>query len=211
MTAATHPVKPTWKLGAIIDFVASGPGGQTRVVEQIHRMYTDEAARPWFYYDAMLHGIKRAMVSPDPYVVLQEVVDDVADETKAAHYRELQVGATRWIRKNRPALVPVGSADWTDDVNVVNVKPQLGLRVGRSDWAVALYLKKAPLTQAAANSPLWMIERECPAILPGGHAAILDVRRGRMFKLRSNSAPKRLDASVAGTVASFAAIWNAIA
>ncbi|MBP2474033.1 hypothetical protein JOF53_002905 [Crossiella equi] len=204
---------PQVKLGAIIDFVVSGPGLQTRAVENIRRMYLDEAARPWFYYEPMVNGLKRALSGTAPGEVLADVVDRIEDPAKAAHFRELQGGFLQWHAKARPELVPVGGTVWRGPEGAVGISPHFGLTLAgeRTPHAVVLYLKKPELTQAAANIPLWMIERELGQILPGGRAAVLDVRRGKLFRLRANSSPKRLEASVAGVLANFSTIWQAIA
>lgn len=204
---------PNLKLGAIVDFVVSGPGEQTRMVEKIRKMYLDEASRPWFYYDPMIAGIRRAIMSADPEAVIESVIGDVDDPAKAAHYRELGNGFLSWLAKNRVSLVSVGSANWTDGTNTITVNPQIALRLngGSARQAVFLYMKKPPLTQAAANIPLRMLHLAMPEVLPDGEATILDVRRGKLFRLRANGSEKRLDASVAGTVANLVAIWQAIA
>ncbi|MCK2240885.1 MULTISPECIES: hypothetical protein [unclassified Crossiella] len=212
MTAAETEV-PQVKLGAIIDFVVSGPGLQTRTVENLRRMYLDEAARPWFYYEPMVNGIKRALASEEPGEVLDSVVHRIDDPAKSAHFQELRGGFLTWLAKARPALVPVGGSVWRGSDGEVGISPHLGLTLGADPrpHAVMLYLKKPELTQAAANIPLWMVERQLAEILPGGRAAILDVRRGKLFRLRANASPKRLDASVAGALANFSTIWQAIA
>lgn len=140
MTAAETEV-PQVKLGAIIDFVVSGPGLQTRTVENLRRMYLDEAARPWFYYEPMVNGIKRALASEEPGEVLDSVVRRIDDPAKAAHFQELRGGFLTWFAKARPALVPVGGSVWRGSDGEVGISPHLGLTLGTDPrpHAVMLY------------------------------------------------------------------------
>lgn len=210
---STSSILPALKLGAIVDFVVSNPGEQTRLVEKLRKAYLDEDARPWLYYEPWATGLKQAITSLNPAEVLQRVVDSIDDPIKLAHFRELHNGSLQFLSKYRPSLVPVRSSTWSDGVNTIAIKPQLGLNLdaGPTPLAVFTYMKKAPLSQGTANVPLWMIEQACSDILPSGHAGILDVRRGKLWTLRPNAAPKRLNASAAGVVANFMTIWRKIA
>lgn len=196
------------KIGVLVDFANCAPGAQTRIVEGQRRMYLDDGRLPWAYYGPMTHAIRRAIADPDPESVLQAVVDNVGDPAKKAHYEALRDGCLKWLGKSSYSLVPAPTARWVRSGVTFEVVPQLGLRPAKGpNLAVLLYMKEPELRPEAVNIPLHMVRQ----VLPGMEPAILDVRRGSLRRLSTNRSLKRLDADVAGVVAHWSAIWQAIA
>ncbi len=171
-------------------------------------MYLGEGRLPWSYYGPMTRAIRRAVADPDPAAVLGAAVEAVAEPSRRAHYEALHDGCLKWLAKSRHTLIPVERAKWFGPGVVFDVVPQLGLLGPRGErLAVLLHMKDPELRPEAVNIPLHMMR----AVLPDWEPAILDVRRGSLRRLRTTRTRRRLDADVAGVVAHWTAIWQAIA
>ncbi|KAA2258542.1 hypothetical protein F0L68_22030 [Solihabitans fulvus] len=199
-------------LGTFIDYVNSGPGHQANIVARQRQMYLDPDRKPWNYYGPMVRAIRRAAADPDPEFVLDAAARAVQDTSKGRHFAELRDGFLSWWASARCTVVKVGSTTLRQPGVEISVAPQLGVREqdgGR--LAVFLYLKEPPLTGQTAKIPLRVLENAMEDILPGAGARILDVRRGKLLRLPANAPSRRLDAAIAGGLASYATIWQAIA
>lgn len=191
------------------DYLAGVGRDRMSIVTAQRQRYEDPNRLAWFFYRPMISAIRRCLAEPDPHPVLLEAVEQ-ANDAQRPHFWALFEGFLGWLPHPAPTLVPVGSTVWTSGDLEVVLRPELGIvdRSGQT-WAVLLYLKEPELPRPTAQAVLRLMERHMDELLPGGRPAMLDVRRSRMHRLRSNAPRARLDAWLNGEAIGYAAHWNA--
>lgn len=199
---------PSIGVTVFIDYVnMSGSGRMALIGQQMGRIL-DPNRPAWFPYAAAEAKIKAAVASPDRAAVLRSMVES-APERMRPHYQEIAVGCDRWLASNRLTLLPVRSASWAAHGLTVKVLHHIGLRLpDGSAVAALLYLKQPPLIQAGANVGLRIMEQLMGSILPGAASMVLDVRRGKPFKLNGNVRRHRLDAWLQSEAAGYVTHWR---
>ncbi|SDJ98452.1 hypothetical protein SAMN04487820_103283 [Actinopolyspora mzabensis] len=198
-------------LGAFLDFVCSRSQDSVRMVRRQRLMYLDHNSKAWLFYQPFRAGIRRAVSSPDTGHVISEVVTN-ANRYQLPHFRELEDGFRRWHQRSRPVGLPVDSYSWQWDELEVRISNQtvFGLRYPDGTAELVLpYFKEPELTSQDTAPVLRILERSRNEVLPGATPMVLDVRRGKPIRLRTNTNRNDLDIGIAGEVSKYLTHWQA--
>lgn len=204
-----QPIKIT--VGTFIDYVNSTPGEQSKIVQQQKTMYLDSNRQPWNYYGPIIDAI-RDEAEHGRSGAVAAVVAGVTGTPKEIHFTEILNGWAQWRAGVQFETYALGRSSWTAAGVVVTVNPHVGIRLASGEpLVIAFYTKRPALRRQSADIALRVMQKVVPDIALGAEPAILDVRRGKLITVRRNLSKPRLDASLAGVIASYSAIWNAIA
>lgn len=116
-----------------------------------------------------------------------------------------------WLVPPRECLAMIGSLP-------VKINPQLALRFdgGRAE-AIRLHFDEAAPTDEAVLATLHLMARHMDQILPGAEPVVVDVRRGRAYRVERDERPTQSDRTaqieqwLTGEAAAFSAMWQAAA
>ncbi|GAA4615586.1 hypothetical protein [Saccharopolyspora hordei] len=200
-------------LSSFLDYVRSTPRGCAGIVRDQWEIHVDETSMAWTFYAPFRSALRRAVSSPDAPEVLAAAVRQ-ARPVQQPHFQQLHDGFRRWWAKVRATGVPMESG--VVDVGGLSVtvsrRSALALRYrdGRTE-VVLPYLKEPELASDSANVALRVLEHLAPSLLPGARPMVLDVRRGRAFRLRRNANRDELDAVLAAEAAKYLTHWAAMA
>lgn len=119
----------------------------------------------------------------------------------AAYLESLGDPAGVGLAQIRDALASVGPL-------AVKINPHFGLRYedGRRE-AVRLHFDEEPPTTEAVTAMLHLMARHMDQVLPGAEPALVDVRRGRTFRMDPAAKPADVETWLAGEAAAFTAMW----
>ena len=189
-----------------MDFVtANGPSKLSRI-RQAQSMYRAEEYRLADYYLDFKHSVTRCFNGAG-LAAFDDCLGALEDERKRPHYTNLAAGLRKWVgRKKFEACFEVPAKDWVSGDLAVIVRPELGLVYKGEKLIIKLYCKDDPLDQHRIN-PLLHLMRATHGSL--GTVMILDVRRGRPFKITREV--KGIDAFLTAEAQSFVTLWNSLA
>lgn len=200
-------------LAAFLDYTRSNTRGCVNLVKAQRTMYLDPDRRASAFYGPFRAALRRAVNSPDPERVLTRTVAK-ARPVQRSHFEALRAGFLQWWGKTRATGVPISSGRWQCGQLTINIPNQgcLGLRYrnGRTELVLP-YLKEPELTAEDAYPALRILELESDEMLPGAAPAVLDVRRGKLHKLRKNTNRGDLDAYLEAEAAKYLVHWQAAA
>jgi hypothetical protein len=200
-------------LGSFLDYMRSTPRGCAGIVRDQREIYLDETSMAWAFYGPFRLALRRAVTSPDAAEIVAAAVRR-AKPVQQPHFRELQAGFERWWGRAKAIGNPMNSASWKVGDLAVTISERSSLALSYQDGraeVVLPYLKEPELGSDAANLALRIMERAMPALRPGATPMVLDVRRGKPFRLRKNVNRAELDALLAGESAKYLAHWSAVA
>ncbi|WP_188987357.1 hypothetical protein [Saccharopolyspora thermophila] len=200
-------------LGSFLDYVRSTPRGCAGIVRDQREIYLDETSMAWAFYGPFRLALRRAVTSPDALEIIAAAVRQ-ARPVQQQHFRELQVGFQRWWQRARVTGVPMTSGCWRSGDLAITVSERSSLALRHPDGRLEVvlpYLKEPQLEADSANLALRVLEQAMPGLLPGATPMVLDVRRGRPFRLRRNANRAELDALLAAETAKYLTHWSAVA
>jgi hypothetical protein len=189
-----------------MDFVtASGPSRLSRIRVALS-MYGAEEYRVADYYLDLKHAIAKCFGGHGS-AALDACLSELGDERKRPHYNELVTGLKKWIgRKNFERSFDVPPKEWKSGDLIVTVRPELGLIHKGESLVIKLYLKDEPIDQRRINPLLHLLRATHGEV---GTVAILDVRRGKLFKITRQI--KDIDVFLAAEAQYFVSLWNSLA
>ncbi|MDA3630649.1 hypothetical protein OU415_34840 [Saccharopolyspora sp. WRP15-2] len=196
---------------SFLDYIHSTPRGCVKIVKDQRKLYLDPKNKGGYFYSPIRTALRRAFNSVAPAEELARAVNK-ADDKQYAHFVALEAGFVRWSRKVKATGIKVSEAVWTAGNLDVQLNNLIGLRYANDKTEVVLpYLKEPELSSEAANLMLRVLEREMPHLLSSAHPMVLDVRRGKPFRLRRNTNRNDLDALLAGEAAKYTTHWQSSA
>jgi hypothetical protein len=197
-------------VGVFVDYVNGSGSARISILKQQMDRILDPTKLAWYPYTAIETALRSSLASTDPEASLSRAVAD-AKAAMRPHYEEIVTGWRQWLARNRgTTLVPTSAATWRHGDLTINIKHHVGLR--RKDGqtvAALLYLKQQPLTQAGANVGLRILDQSMDRVLPGGQAAVIDVRRAKTYRIRANQKLGSLDNWIESEAIGYLAHWNA--
>ncbi|HWH01226.1 MAG TPA: hypothetical protein VNV66_18385 [Pilimelia sp.] len=131
-------------------------------------------------------------------------------------YRALVPGALAYLESlgepRAVRLAPTRDVLGTIGGLPVKVNPHFGLRYedGRAE-AVRLHTDEQPPGEETVIATLHLMSRQIDQVLPHAEAVLVDLRRGRVHRVRPDTRPEQVERWLAGEAAAFAAIWSAAA
>jgi hypothetical protein len=196
---------------SLLDYTLSSHAQSSKIIKQQKSLYLDPDNQGFFFYGPIYAGLRRCVAAADPTSALDRCVA-AANPNQRRHYVEIRDGFLGWWNRSRLASTSVKSAVWQQDELSITVRDLIGGRLPNGDEVVIVtYVKEAPLLAAGADPVLRLLEQRMDAILPGAKPIVLDTRRSKPFRLRSNANRNDLDAFLIGVAAQYIAHWNAIA
>lgn len=199
-------------LGPFADYLnVAGPTRITVVKQHIAQIDRDRTGGFWTYKRAS-EGIRRAARADDPRPELQTMLED-APVGREVHYRDLVKGMESFFVRSRYRAAPNDAcpASWSHGRLVVNINHVLGLtdRAGKLH-ACFLYFKQPQLQPDTADAICRLIEQRMDNILPGGEAAALDIRRGKLMRRRRRRPDQDIDAWLESESLGYIALWDSL-
>lgn len=177
-----------------------------RQVEVYAGPYKPGAAFYQDFTDALVAGRR----SGTDELSLQRCVRAQRDEIRQAHFDQLR---RYWL--DMPELhlpfVPLGKTQWETPSLTVGVKPELGLRKPDGQTLVVkLWLKKEP-TADSVRAMHWLLTRHMMTLCPGGQAAVLDLRRQKLWVVNRRPYKKDYESWLLSEATGLAQLWNTLA
>lgn len=201
----------TISIPSFLDYMHSTPRTCMNIIKRQRAMYLDPSTGGWHFYGPFLAGMRRAANSTDP----DQVVEAVVQRSRAAqqqHYRQLAEGFRHWWPTIQATGVRAPDGVWTNGELTVKVRQLLGLRRPAGSTEIVLpYLKEPELSRDTAELGLRILERMAETAASGVIPVVLDVRRGKTFRLRRNTNRSDLDALLAGEAAKYVTLWRTAA
>jgi hypothetical protein len=189
-----------------MDFVTAN--GQTKLsrIRTALSVYNADEYRAVDYYLDLRHAIGKCF-GGEGVGALDACLKAVEDERKGPHYGAAVAGLKKWIgRKKFERSFVVPPKVWVSGDLSVSVRPELGLVLKGEPLVIKLYLKDEPIDQHRVN-PLLHLMRQTHGTV--GTVAILDVRRGKLFKITRQV--RDIDAFLAAEAQYFVSLWNSLA
>jgi hypothetical protein len=193
--------EPSVSLPTFIDFVcALGTAKITKV-----RVARDRYGRPYEpaqdYYKGLREKLCDVLRDGSGASGLRGFVPSVHAK-KTDHYNAAVKGFRKFLAKHEVSFSgDITSAYWSEGGLEVKVNPELLLVVDGQTLVVKLHFKEEPLSAHRAQTSLQLLHETHGDI---GTAAILDVRRGTLYKHQGFPGVAAL---LRGEATSFAAIW----
>lgn len=172
-------------------------------------MYLDPTNTAPAFYGPLRAGLRRAVNAPNPSQVLADVIAN-ARPAQRGHYLGVITGFNTWWPRVHATGVRAHDAAWTCGSLTVSVTLPIGLR--HRDGSTHLmfgYLKGEPLQADAARLLARMLEHLIPDMLPGATPLVVDLRRGKPFRLAANTNRADLDALLVAEAAKYTTHWHA--
>jgi hypothetical protein len=201
---------PRIGVGVFVDYANSSGSTRMTIIKQQMERITDPTRLAWYPYTVIRSALRSSLASTDPIAPLRRALDR-ATPAMRSHYEEIAAGWERWLDRNRgTTLVPVTGTSWNRHGLTITVGRHLGLRSrdGRTTAAL-LYLKRQPLTPGGANVGLRILDQSMDRILPGAEAAVIDVRRAKVHRIRANQKLDSLDSWIESEAVGYLTHWNA--
>ncbi|WP_051898630.1 hypothetical protein [Sciscionella sediminilitoris] len=191
------------------DYLGKDPVAGTRMVKQQKERYLDPDSRAFEGYRAIVSGLKSAPMSIDP----RQTLDNVRrhQDWQVAAFRQISDGFLDWLPRGSSGI-KTQPATWADSNLQVRIADTVGLRLRSGKTIVVVpYLKEEELAKPTAEMVLVIVEDKIAEICPEATPVVLDTRRGREFKLRSNANRDILRASVHAQTSAYADCWARVA
>jgi hypothetical protein len=189
-----------------MDFLLRTSIARLRVVREAREQYEDGGYQQGQdYYRRMREGIVDMHRIGGDSAALWQIVE-AAPVRKRTNFEACAKGYEAWMRKRgfiwsrRPA-----SRLWKHGGLSVIVNPELLMRIDDEPHRVKLYFKAPPIKQAGANLVIHLFEAVSPT---DAHIAVLDVRRGKMFRKTRSS--RDYETVLRSEALSFSAMWQAV-
>jgi hypothetical protein len=174
-------------LTTFIKYAAASGRAKVTVVARAKALYAAEYAKGRDFWLPLRRAIMASHESGAKLATLDALLASVAP-AKVASYVEAMAGYLKWVGRRRLTSRGQLRRDWTHGVLTVNVNPELDMDINRVRTIVKLYFNKDALTKTRLDTALHLLRMTTP---PAAAAAILDVRRGRLY-----SAAPRLDSTM---------------
>lgn len=188
------------------DFVTARGLSRIARVKIAISMYTSDEYRLADYYLDIRHAIIRCF-NGGGMGALDTCLATLSDPRKRPHYTALVAGLRRWIgRKTFEAFFEVPTREWSSSGLCVSVRPELGLKLKGERLIIKLYFKDEALDQHRINPLLHLLHTTHGSL---GTVAILDVRRGKLFKMTRRL--NNVDAFLAAEAQYFMTLWDSLA
>jgi hypothetical protein len=188
-----------------VDFLLRTSIARLRKVREARQQYEDGYQQGRDYYRRMREGtIEMHRTGSDPADLWQIV--EAAPPEKRENFKACAEGYERWMRgkgiiwTRRPA-----SRFWKHGELSVIVNPELLMNVNGEPYRVKLYFKQPEIKQAGANLVIHLFGLVSPK---EAHIAMLDVRRGKLFRKTRSS--QDYATVLRSEALSFAAMWHAV-
>jgi len=192
------------------DFACAQGPERPRIVQQIRHQYEDPDCRAFDYYKPVADALREGLRARDAEQRLGDLPKQAKLKGQDRHFAELAQGAALLLtRIPAPEVIlsPTGSVNFGD--LVVSVNPQIAVEFtdGRRE-AWLLYCKEKALNQDMADAPLLVLERMLASKLSGLAARVIDVRRGKRFRLTANRNRQRLNNFLDTEAETFVKYWH---
>jgi hypothetical protein len=176
-------------LTTFIAYAAASGRAKVTVVARAKTQYATEYAKERDFWLPLRHAIMLAHESGDKLATMDmdALIASVAP-AKVASYLEAIAGYYKWVGRRRLNSRGQLHCDWTHGGLTVNINPELDLEMNRVRTVVKLYFNKDRLTKTRLDIALHLLRLTTPQ---AAAAAILDVRRGRLY-----SATSRIDSTL---------------
>lgn len=194
----------TVSLTTFVDFAAATGIGKAGQVQRAKRQYGAGYMASFDYWLTLRNGIVAMHRDGRPPSSLNGLLTGLHD-SKVGNYTLCIDAYRKWLGRTRLRPVPHNErGEWKTGQLVVRVNPELMVDVNSQPHAIKLYFSAPPISKARVDLSLHLIRK---AVGPRLHAAILDVRRG---KLHSNiRTAASMDTLLDGEAQLFVRLWEA--
>lgn len=155
------------------------------------------------YYKPLREAAVRTLVTHDASHVHQAA--ERAHQSRQDHYFACATGLEKWITKTAYQVIErPKSVRWKSGELVINVTPELLLRVGSSSTLVKLYLRQDPLTRDGRNAFSFLVSTTHRYVAEAEPQLLLL----RTAQLQRGHPPRGAEKIVKAEAAMFLSMWR---
>ncbi|OLL98481.1 hypothetical protein Ae406Ps2_3792c [Pseudonocardia sp. Ae406_Ps2] len=178
-----------------------------KIIEDQWKRFNDPDSGAKQAYGPALAGLRHAVRSGDDLELRRMIFR--ASRTMVRSYEELAAGMQGFLARSRPEWVSTNNATWTWATLPINVNQHVGMRLSGVETVVHLYLKQTPLTAQGATKVIWRtLQLTVDQTRPHAAVAVLDVRRGKLWKPTPIKKIRALDAWIESEALGYIEHWR---
>lgn len=209
MTKSGSPERIRISLNTFADYLSATPSQRIDCVRRQRAAYGQPFVPGANFYADLVRAIQQGRRSGNDAMNVRAATAR-QQPTRRLHYSNLAENWLEWLEdQGRPESVAVGRTTWSLDSLEVGISPQLALRgQDGSVQVLTLWLKTSELSNDAAGAALRLLGRHMDDLLPGGTAAVLDVRRKQLHLPPKRRLRRDYDAWLEAEAVGLAHLWQ---
>jgi hypothetical protein len=174
---------PYLTLTEFLDIVVANPTSKATKVRAAKKNREQEYNPAFDFYKQIRERIEETHRLGKPKAFIQALMPAVTHDLKLEHYPVIIKGYTKWWGKKTLKWFDPPSEPYANHGVEVRVNAELGLLVDGKPHAIKLYFKADPLSKSRINViHQVMADTLLPECPKGTQVAVLDVRRGKLYK-----------------------------
>lgn len=198
---------PKLSLTDFVGVVSSSGTPKTTKVRQIKNRSDYHPAKD--YYKQVRDGIVAVHRSGAPKTRLDGYIGKAIDVKKIDNFNAVVLGYKRWWGRKKFVWFGPSDAIYSAHGIDINVKPELGLKIGGAYHLVKLYFNNAPLAKNRADIITHLMELSLGPLSPKGTVMmVVDCRRAKEFSYTKGAVA--LKPTIDAELAYIAAIWPSV-
>jgi hypothetical protein len=195
---------PQISLTDLVDIVSTSGTPKATKVAKVKARPDYEPAHD--FYKPLRERIVDVHRDGDPKTVFTAFLQNIADPRKRANYPSAVTGYKKWWGQKMLTWFGPPRTTYAQHGVEVMINPELGLDVNGTRYLVKLYFKDAALSKLRVDIITLLMETSLrPRCEKDEVMSVLDVRRGKLFRLQATSSATI--AMVDAELAYVAALW----
>jgi hypothetical protein len=200
----TEPIRASITLGGFIDFASASASKRVAAVQDVADIQLARYDRGRDFYAGVREAITFGIANGDDLRRMRRAVDECTPRRRE-NYQAVAEGWESW-RRGKNLSVFSQPLYWQEQSLQVRVSPKFTWRQRGATDVIIPYFKDAELSGDATQAAIRIMELTFPP--ESGRPALLDVRRGRVYRRRRRS--NNFDTWLTGEVSAFLAMLGSI-
>lgn len=165
-----------------VDYLIATGSTRISVVRRARKMYSEDynpAFDFWRLFRKAIEEMHRENLGKGHLDLLQS---NLSDKNKKNAYTRNIFGYKKWMGRKKFEWINSVKSSWRSDYIIVNINPELNVKINGEQYIIKLYLKADKLTKHRVNTSLYLLKESIKKRRLKAIPAILDVKNSKLIK-----------------------------
>lgn len=169
-------------LTTFVDYLIATGSPRISVIRRAKDMYSRDYNPAFDFWRPLRQAIREMHRNDLGRGHLDLLQSNLSDKNKINAYPKNILGYKKWMGRKNIEWVGSVKSRWRSGDLIVNINPELNLRIQGDQYLIKLYLKADKLTKHRVNTSLYLLKESIKKRRIEATPAILDVKNSKLIK-----------------------------